>query len=590
MRWPPETFGSDAAWEMRGGVVSQPSQSRLGVITDGSLTKGLVARIDSSRSVETVRVGRFVKIRGERWDFFCLVTDVVLNAASTQVLDEPPPPEDAFLRDVLSGTATYGSVVLQPMLMLAKEPLGAVSTTDPGLAGRDGLSPAEAAAAAGRPVPVRTVPVHFAPVDDADEADFERVFAPPGDRSWEIGTPLDMPIPIRLNLERLAERSNGVFGKSGSGKSMLTRILLCGLIRAKQAVSLIFDMHSEYAWSRQDEATGTQLKSLKDLFGGSRVAVYRLKSNRQRPAAHRVDGVIRIGLNEIELDDIALLAELLNLNDTAVETIYLLQEHLGEDWISRLLDMTMAEIKEFSDAAGAHSASVSALRRKLKRLPELDFVTRDHVPPESSDIEHIIRSLASGKNVVLAFEQSGDLLPYMLVANVITRRIYDRWRRDTEAADAGEKPRPQHLIITVEEAHRFLSPSAARHTSFGTIARELRKYNVTLLIVDQRPSAIDPEVLSQIGTRLTCQLNDESDIAAILAGVSGASHLRSVLAALDSQQQAMILGHAVPMPISVQVRTIDERFYEDVTAGKGGPVFPAGQRPSQLISLRDDLA
>jgi DNA helicase HerA-like ATPase len=53
-----------------------------------------------------------------------------------------------------------------------------------------------------------------------------------------------------------------------------------------------------------------------------------------------------------------------------------------------------------------------------------------------------------------------------------------------------------------------LSPAAARHTSFGTIARELRKFNVTLLVVDQRPSGIDAEVLSQIGTRFSCQLND----------------------------------------------------------------------------------
>ena len=41
------------------------------------------------------------------------------------------------------------------------------------------------------------------------------------------------------------------------------------------------------------------------------------------------------------------------------------------------------------------------------------------------------------------------------------------------------------------------------------IAREMRKYNVTLLVVDQRPSAIDNEVLSQIGTKLACLLDDE---------------------------------------------------------------------------------
>ncbi len=66
-----------------------------------------------------------------------------------------------------------------------------------------------------------------------------------------------------------------------------------------------------------------------------------------------------------------------------------------------------------------------------------------------------------------------------------------------------------------------MEPGIAELTIFGTIARELRKYNVTLLIVDQRPSGIDPEVMSQIGTRVTCLLDDESDIRAVFSGVSG---------------------------------------------------------------------
>ena len=66
----------------------------------------------------------------------------------------------------------------------------------------------------------------------------------------------------------------------------------------------------------------------------------------------------------------------------------------------------------------------------------------------------------------------------------------------------------------------------------------MRKYFVTLLVVDQRPSGIDNEVMSQIGTRITALLNDEKDIDAIFTGVSGGQNLRSVLAKLDSKQQA----------------------------------------------------
>src|SRR3984893_5496451 len=98
----------------------------------------------------------------------------------------------------------------------------------------------------------------------------------------------------------------------------------------------------------------------------------------------------------------------------------------------------------------------------------------------------------------------------------------------------GWAPEPRPLVITIEEAHKFLSSSLAGQTIFGTIAREMRKYNVTLLIVDQRPSGIDDEVLSQVGTKICCLLDDEKDIDAVLNGVSGANSLRSVLASLES--------------------------------------------------------
>jgi DNA helicase HerA-like ATPase len=156
------------------------------------------------------------------------------------------------------------------------------------------------------------------------------------------------------------------------------------------------------------------------------------------------------------------------------------------------------------------------------------------------------------------------MLAYLLVANLITRRIHQAWVGDAEkymaTQDLNDRPRP--LMITIEEAHKFLNPSAARQTIFGVIARELRKYFVSLLIVDQRPSGIDDEILSQLGTRITALLNDEKDIQAVFTGVSGASALRNVLASLDSKQQALVLGHATPMPVVVKTRFYGPEFYE----------------------------
>ena len=167
-------------------------------------------------------------------------------------------------------------------------------------------------------------------------------------------------------------------------------------------------------------------------------------------------------------------------------------------------------------------------------------------------VNEIIGYLGRGINVVLEFGRYKDITAYILVANLLTRRIYDRYRELTERAMAEDTKPPIPLVITIEEAHKFLNPEIAGQTIFGTIAREMRKYNVTLLVIDQRPSGIDSEVMSQIGTKITCLLANERDIDSVLSGVSGKSELKSVLAKLASKQQALIFGHAVPMPVAFQ--------------------------------------
>src|SRR5689334_6106799 len=224
------------------------TRTRLGVITSGSLVEGLCARLEGRESVEDMRVGKFVVIRGDKHSFFSMVTNVVLEATNQKVLSDPPN-GDPFIHEVLAGTSTYGSIELKPMLMLPHDLT-------------EGL------------LPVKTVPRHFAQVVDAKEDDFQRVFGGEDTTHFEIGLPLDMDVPVCLDLTKFVERSNGIFGKSGTGKSFLTRLLLCGTIKGKVAASLIFDMHNEYGHDSYSE-DGTFVKGLRQLFG-AQVLVYTL--------------------------------------------------------------------------------------------------------------------------------------------------------------------------------------------------------------------------------------------------------------------------------------------------------------------------
>ncbi len=508
------------------------NRSRLGVIVSGSLSDGLMARIDASQSIESLRVGQFLLVTGRQHEFFAMLTDVELAATAHQVLVDPPS-DDPFFADVLEGTATYGTIELKPSLMLPRD-----------------LSE--------QMLPVKTVPAHFSPVYEANEQDFTRVFGKEDTTHFEIGRPLDMNVPVCIDLHRFVERSNGVFGKSGTGKSFLTRLLLSGTIKSGVAANLIFDMHSEYGSDASSEHGGF-VKGLRKIFGPV-VRIYTLDADSTRRRGAQFDHEVLIGLNEIEVEDILLIQDELNLNATAAESAYRFADRYHDQWLRELLDMTPEDLNAFAESTGTHYGSLSALKRKLEALRRRGYV-RDQT--NGSVINQIIDVLMAKQHVVLEFGRFDNTIDYMLVANILTRKIHSRWRERTEAyltsKQSGDKP-PQ-LVITIEEAHKFLNPMAAKQTIFGTIAREMRKYSVTLLVVDQRPSSIDSDVMSQLGSRVTALLNDERDIDAVFTGVSGSSALRTVLATLDSRQQCLVLGHAVPMPVVVRTRPYDETFY-----------------------------
>ena len=539
----------------------------LATVIQGSLSRGLEARLNPGVSVEDLRVGKFVVIQGERHRFFGLLTDVTLATSNPQILVNPPRPEETLLQEVLAGTGTYGVIALTPMLMLVPRQTEAerlYPLIDPKRPDDCGSAPP--AAEAMELLPVKTVPAHFSQVYEARELDFRTVIGwedDPTRRNFAIGQPLDMAVPICLDLDRWVERSNGIFGKSGTGKSFLARLILAGIIRKRAAVNLVFDMHSEYGWeAASEDRQATTVKGLRQLFPGQ-VQIYTLDPDSTRRRGVRDARELFIAYNQIEVEDLALLAEELNLSEASLENAIILRNEFGRDWISRLLSLSNAEIQEFCEQKMGNKASILALQRKLTRLDDLKYI-RNSLP--HNYIGEILEALSRGIHVVIEFGSQSNLLSYMLAANVITRRIHQAYVQQTERYLQSKNPldRPRQLCITIEEAHRFLDPRAAKQTIFGTIAREMRKYFVTLLVVDQRPSSLDREVMSQLGTRITALLNDDQDIEAVFTGVAGSQNLKTVLAKLDSKQQALVLGHAVPMPVVVQTRSYDQRFYAEI--------------------------
>ncbi len=562
----------------------------LGSVIQGSLSKGLEVRLHPDVSVEEMRVGKFLVVQGTRARFFCMLTDVGLGTASARIMANPPEPSNTFLQEVLAGTGTYGTADLTPMLMIMEGKRAATIDAAKKTSKSKAASYEANSSADIELLPVKTIPAHFSQVYDASSRDFRAVFGWEDDplrRNFAIGEPIDMAVPVCLDLDRFVERSNGVFGKSGTGKSFLTRLLLAGVVRKQAAVNLIFDMHSEYGWEATREGKSfSTVKGLRQLFPGQ-VQMFTLDPDSTNRRGVKDAQDLFIGYDQIEIEDLALVRGELNLSETSLENAVILRNEFGRGWINRLMNMSNEEIQEFCEVKMGNKSSIMALQRKLIRLEDLKYI-RQTCP--HNYITQLLECIEAGKHVVVEFGSQSNMLAYMLATNIITRRIHAAYVQKAEKflQTKQVQDKPKQLMITIEEAHRFLDPSMVGQTIFGTIAREMRKYFVTLLVVDQRPSGIDNEVMSQIGTRITALLNDEKDIDAIFTGVSGGQSLRSVLSKLDSKQQALVLGHAVPMPVVVKTRSYDEKFYKEIGDTDWGEV-PDGPLFAAAKAAKADL-
>ena len=534
---------------------------RLGIIVGGSLSKGLTVKLDAGElpgsMIEQLAVGRYVVVQGltER-RFFCIVTDVSLEHTNPSIESNPPETTDIYTAEIYRSTLVYGRANVAPMLVLERD--------------------------SEEPRPVKTIPAHFSVVSQANEEDVARVFGKADDDHFYIGNPIEMDqVPINVNLDRFIERSSGVFGKSGTGKSFITRTLLSGIVKSGKASCLIFDMHNDYGWAIKNEH-GREYKGLQQLFDANRVNVITLDPETSQTRGNRHDGALHIPYDAIEPEDIAMLAGVLTLSEVQVNALYFLRRRLGRKWLRKLLsddEHDQTELDEFIQQGDLIKGTLGAIQRKFEIFRHMGFLQTN---VREDLVETLFQKLNSGISIVLEFGIYGDNLPaYMFVANYLTRRIHHRYVATKNKAFGHQGDEPNPLMIVIEEAHKFLDPEISQHTIFGTIARELRKYNVTLLVVDQRPSGIDDEVMSQIGTRVTCLLDNESDIRAVFSGVSGASALREVLARLDTQQQALIMGHAVPMPVVIRTRDYGPELYAEIAGGESHDIQSDGEKVAQ---------
>ncbi len=543
----------------------------IGYVVGGNLKDTLRVRL--TVPAQEVQEGGFVVVESGNWQFYGLVTDLELGATDPRFADEQS--ENRLprgLAGLLHGQTLYTNLEVLSSLMLETGP----ALDDPDYPEWARTHPADKQ----RPIPVKTVPAHHSPVRLARAEDVAVIFGEENEKNFKIGVTREQGHPVVLNLEKFVQRSSGIFGATGTGKSFLTRIILAGLMHSNQASVLIFDMHNEYGLDDTASDTNEKVVGLKTKFG-SRIRLVGLGRGSSIRGV-RPDFDLELAESDIQPEDIELLSRELNLKETTPTTLDALAQTFGRArWFREFKAMENGAMIETDDgkkipapgsvAAWANSVGVNvmaaeALHGKLRRVFERPYINEK---PAANALGEIIRSLENGQHVVLSFGEYESDLDYLLITNLLTRQIRRHWEEKTNAFRTHGKEEPRPLIIAVEEAHKLLNREMAAQTSFSTIAREMRKYYVTLLIIDQRPSQIYDEVMSQLGTRICGWLGDDADISAVLSGLAGRDALRGMLSRLQPKEEVLLLGWGVPMALPIRTRRYDNRFWQELLGVEG---------------------
>ena len=560
----------------------------IGFVTGGGLEANLQVKL--TVPAQTVQEGAFVVMDSGSLRFYGLVTDLQLAAVdpnyASQLNNERFSPR---LAQYLNQNTLYTNLAVMPALMLDRGP----DLTSPEYAQWAKDHPEKP-----KPISVKTVPNHHAPVRLADSMDIAQIFGTEdGKTIFRVGETREQGHAVCLDLEKFVQRSAGIFGTTGSGKSFLARMILAGLIHANNASTLIFDMHNEYGPSSTSSDTGKPVSGLKDQFT-ARVTLVGLGAETSF-GSRNADFNLEIAYKDLTPEDILQLSQTLNLKETTATTLDALQNSFGDKWFTAFMEMRGKATEEDEDGkrrpaadsveawaneAGVHVGAAEGLRSKLSRLKNRPYLVDS---PASNGLEKVINHLQEGRHVVLSFGGFDSELDYLLVTNLITRKIRDTWEAATNQYHKDKKKEPRPLVVVVEEAHKLLNREMASQTIFSTIAREMRKYYVTLLIIDQRPSQIYDEVMSQLGTRISGALGDEDDINAVLSGLAGRNALRGMLAKLQPKEEVLMLGWGVPMPIPIRSRRYDEKFWQEIHKDeKPLPETTAGF--NKLLGFGDD--
>ncbi|EWG07491.1 MAG: hypothetical protein ASUL_03244 [Candidatus Aramenus sulfurataquae] len=339
----------------------------------------------------------------------------------------------------------------------------------------------------------------------------------------EIGKLIGTNVAVRIKVNSLA-RHLAILAATGSGKSNTVAVLTERISEIGGSV-LIFDYHGEYYNSDIKNLNPIEPK-LNPRYLSPREFATLLEIPRNATIQYRI---LRKAFTEY-------LKDLENSFNSGQVDLSKLNETFVADIESRI-EKYLGDSKKNKDSA-------EEVENKLEEFFERYSNIIDLTAP---DITSRIRS--HSVNVVDISHLDEDSMD--AIVSHYLRRVLDSRKSYKRTGNGLRFP----VILVIEEAHVFISKTENTLTKAwaGKIAREGRKFGVSMVIVSQRPKGLDDTILSQMTNKIILKIVEPNDKKYVLESSDNLSEdLVSQLSSLDVGE-AIVIGNLVRIPSFVKI-------------------------------------
>jgi hypothetical protein len=390
--------------------------------------------------------------------------------------------------------------------------------------------------------------------------DISLVYARPSDMAIEIGrVHQDDSLPVYVVVDSLLGKHFGIFGTTGSGKSCAVALILHGIIEQhSNAHVVVLDPHGEYAHSFRERAECIEPSDLQLpywLFNYDELQEIVFGSEARELVAE--SGILRELIQQCK---VAMAGDGRSGHSITVDTPS--PYKMGD--LMRMLDDLMGRLDNRSDLTPYQRIrnrlnSLLADRRYSFMFPS-SLVVRDNL---TAILGRIFRVPVNGKPLSILNLSGVPSEVLNVVISVLARMTFD-------VAMWSDQQMP--VLLVCEEAHRYASNNDSEgfeptRRALARIAKEGRKYGVSLGIISQRPGELAPSVLSQCNSIFALRMTNQRDQDIIRAAMSDAGG-----ALLDSlptlgDAEAIAVGEAVSVPMRLRFNDLPaEKLPRSTTA------------------------